>query len=63
MLYSICYKNFNTFLSEYFIFENCYYIVLEYTTILLAYIVKSPVYPTEYQLAAILGQVSLQDNI
>jgi hypothetical protein len=55
ILHSICYKNFNTFFFECFIFENCHYIVLEHATISLAYIVKSPVYPIQCQLAAILG--------
>jgi hypothetical protein len=59
MLHSICYKNFNAFLSKCFIFENCYYVVLKHATISLAHIVKSPAYPTQRQLAAILGQVSL----
>jgi hypothetical protein len=63
ILRSIRHKNFNTFLSECFIFENCHYIVLEYTTISLAYIVKSPMYPTEYQLVAILRQVNLKGDI
>ncbi len=62
MLHSICHKNFNAFLSECFIFENCHYVVLEHATISLAHIVKSPPYPTQSQLAAILGQVSLRGN-
>jgi hypothetical protein len=44
MLHSICYKNFNAFLSKCFIFENCYYVVLKHATILLAYIIKSLAY-------------------
>lgn len=43
ILHRIRYKNFNAFL-ECFIFEDCCYVVLEHTTISLAYIVKSPAY-------------------
>jgi hypothetical protein len=58
ILHRICYKNFNAFL-ECFIFQDCQYVILKHATILLAHIVKSPAYPTQHQLAAILGQVSL----
>jgi len=47
MLHNICYKNFNAFLFKCFIYENCYYVVFKYTTILLAYIVKSLDYLTQ----------------
>ena len=59
MLHRIRYNNFNAFLDECFIFEDCRYVVLEHATISLDYIVKSPTYPTQRQLAAILRQVSL----
>jgi hypothetical protein len=62
MLHRIRHKNFNAFL-ECFIFEDCRYVVLEHATISLAHIVKSPAYPTQRQLAAILGQVSLRGDI
>jgi len=62
MLRRICHKNFNAFL-ECFIFKDCCYVVLKHATILLAYIVKSPANLIQRQLAAILGQVSLQGDI
>lgn len=43
-------------------FEDCRYVLLEHATISLAQIVKSPVYPTQRQLAVINWQVSLQDD-
>ena len=52
MLHRIRHKNFNAFL-ECFIFEDYCYIVLKHATISLAYIVKSPTYLTQCQLAAI----------
>jgi hypothetical protein len=62
MLHRIRHKKFNAFIKC-FIFENCRYVVLKHATISLAYIVKSPAYPTQRQLATILRQVSLQGDI
>jgi hypothetical protein len=53
MLHRIRHKNFNAFL-ECFIFQDCRYVVLKHATISLAYIVKSPAYPAQRQLVAIL---------
>ena len=51
-------ENFVTFL-EAFHFKGSMYTVHDYVPISLAHLVASPAYPTEPQLAAILGQVSL----
>ena len=50
-------ENFVRFL-EAFHSEGAVYVVLDYAPISLAHVVASPAYPTELQLAAILGQVS-----
>lgn len=49
-------QNFVSFL-EAFHSEGSVYVVLDYVPISLAHLVTSPAYPTESQLAAILGQV------
>jgi len=56
ILQQIRHKNFVSFLES-FQFERRFYAILEYVSISLAGIVASPPYPTEPQLAAILGQV------
>lgn len=50
-------QNFQGFLDA-FESEGSVYVVLEYVPISLTYMVASPAYPTELQLAAILGQVT-----
>lgn len=50
-------QNFVAFL-EAFHFEGAVHVVLDYIPISLAHLVASPAYPSELQLAAILGQVS-----
>lgn len=49
--------NFLAFL-EAFHFKVSTYVILDYVPISLAHLVASPAYPTELQLAAILGQAS-----
>jgi len=56
MLQQIRHENFVTFLESYQ-FEECSYPILEHVAISLVQIVTSPPYPTELQLAAIIGQV------
>jgi hypothetical protein len=58
MLQKIRHNNFLIFL-DFFNFEGFFYIVFSYVPVFLAQIVVFPAYPTESQLAAILGQVSL----
>jgi hypothetical protein len=52
MLQRVRHKNFNAFLDECFVFDDCYYVILEHAIISLAHIIKSPAYPTDRQLAA-----------
>lgn len=56
MLQQIRHENFVTFLESYQ-FEECSYSIFEHVAISLVQIVTSPPYPTELQLAAIIGQV------
>jgi hypothetical protein len=61
MLYQIRHDNFVTVLES-FSFEETFYVVLERMAITLDQIVVSPPYPSEQELAAILGQVSQADR-
>lgn len=56
MLQQIRHENFVAFLES-FRFQECSYAVLQHVSISLVQIVASPPYPTELQLAAIIGQV------
>lgn len=57
MLQGIRHENFLAFI-DYFRFDDCHHVVLEYASISIANLVLSNRYPNEIQLAAILGQVS-----
>ena len=56
MLQQIWHENIVAFLES-FRFQECFYTVLQHVPISLVQIVASPPYPTELQLAAIIGQV------
>ena len=59
MLHRICHERFVSLL-EVFEFQKTWYAVFEHVVISLTQVVNSPAYPTERQLAAIVGQVSLK---
>lgn len=59
MLQQIRHENFALFL-EAFECQECFYAILQHITISLTHIVASPPYPTQSQLAAILGQVRMR---
>lgn len=62
MLRHIRHENFVAFLES-FQFQGRHYAVLEHVSISLAQIAASPPYPTELQLAAIIGQVRLHSDV
>ena len=58
MLYRVCHERFVSLL-EVFESDTTWYAVFEHVVTSLTQVVNSPAYPTERQLAAIVGQVSL----
>jgi hypothetical protein len=59
MLHRICHERFVSLL-EIFEFDKTWYAVFEHIVTSLTQVVKSPAYPTERQLAAIVGQVGVK---
>lgn len=62
ILRKIDHENFHAML-ECFIFEGSCYPVFQHVPVSLAHIAKSPPYPTEFELAAALGQVYLLNDM
>ena len=61
MLHHIRHDNFATVLES-FRFEGSFYVILERLPISLVQVVASPPYPSEQELAAIMGQVNWADQ-